>query len=338
MGGGGLLDGVALQGVLPLLLAGGVVLTALLVVFALVGDDDVPARTMKRRLARVGREALQPGVGRRAGVRRLDPEGGLPSLERLVRALLPRPQKLRQRLARTGRRISLGQYLAACLLVGLVDAALALKAFGFPPLLAVPQALVAGLLLPHLLVVRLVRRRTARFLHLFPDAIDLIVRGLRSGLPVTESIRAVAHEIAEPVGSEFRQVADGLRVGATLEDSLWATARRLEIQEFNFLVIAMAIQRETGGNLAETLANLSQLLRQRRQFKLKVKAISSEARASAWIIGSLPFLMFAILLLVNNDYVMQLFRDPRGLVLVGLGLTGVLIGVLVMARMVRLDV
>jgi tight adherence protein B len=271
-------------------------------------------------------------------VRRLDPEGGLPSLERLMRALLPRPQKLRQRLARTGRRISLGQYLAGCLVVALLDAGIALKVFGFPPLLVVPQALAAGLLLPHLLVVRLVRRRHARFLDLFPDAIDLIVRGLRSGLPVTESIRAVAHEIAEPVGSEFRQVADGLRVGATLEDSLWATARRLEIQEFNFLVIAMAIQRETGGNLAETLANLSQLLRQRRQFKLKVKAISSEARASAWIIGSLPFLMFVILLLVNNAYVMQLFRDPRGLVMVGVGLTGVLIGVLVMARMVRLDV
>lgn len=328
-----------LQQLLPLLLAGGVSLTVLLVIFGLGGGEGgVPARTLKRRLARVGREQLQSVGPRRGGVRRLDPEGGLPSLERLMQSLLPRPHRLRQRLARTGRRISLGQYLAACLLVAAVAAGVMLKLFGLPPLLALPQALAFGLLLPHLVIGSMVRRRTARFLALFPDAIDLIVRGLRSGLPVTESIRAVAHEIAEPVGSEFRQVADGLRVGATLEDSLWATARRLEIQEFNFLVIAMAIQRETGGNLAETLANLGQLLRQRRQFKLKVKAISSEAKTSAWIIGSLPFVMFLLLLVVNQDYVLQLFYDPRGLAMVGAGLTGVLIGVLVMARMIRLDV
>lgn len=334
MGAGGL----ALDSLLPLLLAAGVALSVLAIAFAFAGESGVPARVMKRRLARVGRERLQGGAARRgAGVRRLDPDGGFPSLDRVLRALLPRPHKLRQRLARTGRQISLGRYLAACLAIVLLDAGLAIRLFGFSPLLALPQALAAGLLLPHLWVDWMIRRRSQRFLALFPDAIDLIVRGLRSGLPVTESIRAVAHEVAEPVGGEFRQVADGLRVGATLEDSLWATARRLEIQEFNFLVIAMAIQRETGGNLAETLANLSQLLRQRRQFKLKVKAISSEARASAWIIGSLPFVMFGILLLVNKGYVLELFTDPRGMMMAGAGLAGVAVGVIVMARMVRLD-
>ncbi|SMF12535.1 tight adherence protein B [Tistlia consotensis] len=327
-----------LQQLLPIVLAGGLGLCVLMVALALGGEGGVPGRTMKRRLARVGRGPLQPGPARRGGgVRRLEPEGAFPSLDRLMRTLLPRPQKLRQRLARTGRRISLGHYLAGCLAVFALDAGIAIELFRLPPLLALPEALAFGLWLPHLVVGSLGRRRTARFLALFPDAIDLIVRGLRSGLPVSESIRAVAHELAEPVGGEFRQVADGLRVGATLEDSLWATARRLEIPEFNFLVIAMAIQRETGGNLAETLANLSQLLRHRRQFKLKVKAISSEARASAWIIGSLPFVMFGILMLVNRSYVLQLFNDPRGMIMTGIGLTGVLVGVLVMARMVRLD-
>ncbi len=332
-------EATALRELAPYVLAGGMALTVLLAALALAGGGGVPARTMKRRLARVAREPQLPGVPRRVGgVRRLDPESGFPTLERMVRALMPRPQKLRHRLARTGRRISLGHYLVACLLVMALDAAVALKLFGLSPLLALPQAFAMGLWLPHAVTGWMIRRRTNRFLTLFPDGIDLIVRGLRSGLPVTESIRAVGHEIAEPVGGEFRQIADGLRVGATLEDSLWAAARRLEIQEFNFLVIAMAIQRETGGNLAETLANLSQLLRQRRQFKLKVKAISSEARASTMIIGSLPFVMFGILMLVNSDYVMQLFTDPRGMIMAGFGLFGILIGLAVMTKMVRLDV
>src|SRR3546814_3784395 len=116
-----------------------------------------------------------------------------------------------------------------------------------------------------------------------------MVRGLRSGLPITESIRAAGQEIVDPVGIELRRITDAVRLGAKLEEALWDCSLRLDIQEFNFFTVALAIQSETGGNLAETLANLSDVLRRRRQLKLKIKALSSEAKASAYIIGSLPF-------------------------------------------------
>ncbi|MCW5750509.1 MAG: type II secretion system F family protein, partial [Alphaproteobacteria bacterium] len=122
------------------------------------------------------------------------------------------------------------------------------------------------------------------------------------------------------------------------EEMLWATARRIDSPDFKFFVISLSVQRETGGNLAEALQNLSDILRRRRQMRLKVRALSSEARASAYIIGSLPFVMFMLLMLVNAGYVTQLFTDPRGMILVGIGLFSMLIGVVVMFKMVRFEI
>ena len=121
-------------------------------------------------------------------------------------------------------------------------------------------------------------------------------------------MQMVGREIGDPVGEEFRRISDEVRLGQPLEQALWDTARRIGTPEFNFLVVTMIVQRETGGNLAETLENLDQVLRRRRQMRLKIKAMSSEARASAMIIGSLPFIMFTILLVVNNAYAMTLVR------------------------------
>ena len=120
---------------------------------------------------------------------------------------------------------------------------------------------------------------------------------------------------------------------------MWDTAQRIDTPEFKFFIISISVQRETGGNLAETLDNLVDILRRRRQMKLKIKAMSSEARASAYIIGSLPFAMFGILLLINPGYAMELFHDPRGLIMVAVGLTSMPgHGVLVMAKMVRFEI
>ena len=119
---------------------------------------------------------------------------------------------------------------------------------------------------------------------------------------------------------------------------IWLTSERLQLQEFKFFTISLAIQSETGGNLTETLANLADVLRRRRQLKLKIKALSSEAKASAYIIGSLPFVMFTILYLTNQSYVMQLFYDPRGHFMIGVGLGMIMVGALVMFKMVRFDI
>ncbi len=196
----------------------------------------------------------------------------------------------------------------------------------------------AGLILPHLIVGRLIARRTKVFLDRFPDAIDVVVRSVKSGLPVSEAIRTLAEDFSAPIGPEFATIANGMKLGRSLEDAMWQAAERLALPEFNFFAISLSVQRETGGNLAETLGNLSDILRRRHQMKLKVKAMSSEARASALVLGALPFGIFALLYLISPDYVLRLFADPRGLMLVGAGLASQLLGFAVMLKMARFEI
>jgi tight adherence protein B len=144
--------------------------------------------------------------------------------------------------------------------------------------------------------------------------------------------------MADPVGREFRLITDAIKFGTTLEKALWDASDRLGIQEFKFFVISLSVQKETGGNLGETLANLSDILRRRHQMKLKIKAMSSEARASAMILGSLPFIMFGIIFLLNTDYAMDLFTDPRGRAMLVAVLLIMGMGILVMRKMVRFEI
>jgi tight adherence protein B len=180
-------------------------------------------------------------------------------------------------------------------------------------------------------------KRIKKFIGNFPEAIDTMCRGIRSGLPITESIAAVGREMPEPVGVEFHRISDGVRMGKSLESAMWDVAKRIDTPEFRFLIIAMAIQKETGGNLAETLGNLADLIRKRRQLRLKVKAMSSEAKASAMIIGSLPFIMFMLLLVVNSDYVLVLFHQTVGKIMMGIGITWMSIGWAVMLKMINFE-
>ena len=200
------------------------------------------------------------------------------------------------------------------------------------------MAIATGLLLPHIVVSGMAKKRTANFNDLFPDAIDLMVRGLRSGLPVTECIKAVGRELPDPVGGEFRRITDEIKFGSKVNEALWAAAHRLDIAEFKFFVVSLSVQQETGGNLAETLGNLSEILRRRKQMRLKIKAMSSEAKASAMILGALPFLMFCIIYLMNPEYETVLFTDPRGRLMLAAGLGAMGSGILVMAKMVRFEI
>lgn len=198
--------------------------------------------------------------------------------------------------------------------------------------IAVAATAIAG---PRLLAAILVARRRARFLLQFPDSIDLMIRSLRAGLPVDEAIVTVGSEGGDAVAPEFRRVAERLAVGQTLEDSLWLSARRLALPDFDFFIICLTVQRETGGKLTETLANLSDILRRRLQMRLKVRAMSAEARTSAGIIGSLPFILAAALYFANPSYLAGLFDDPRGQMIVLAGLTSEAIGIFTMIRMAR---
>jgi tight adherence protein B len=258
-------------------------------------------------------------------------------MEGLAQRLIPKPALLRRRLERTGRSWTLGQYAIASIGLGvLVCAGLAFK--GLPLMLAISLGVFAGIGLPHFVISRLIKRRIDKFTARFPDAIELMVRGLRSGLPISETMGIVATEIPDPVGIEFRSVVDKMRLGRTMEAALQETADRLETAEFQFYVISLQIQRETGGNLAETLSNLAEVLRKRAAMKLKIRAMSSESKASAYIIGALPFIVFGLIWFINGQYMQNFFIDQRLMIAGGGGIIWMGIGGFIMAKMINFEI
>jgi tight adherence protein B len=248
-----------------------------------------------------------------------------------------RMEALAVRLDRTGKGWTVSQYIYSSMGLALAVAVVIFIQSGALLLsLGIGAAVGAGI--PHLVVNFFINKRTNAFVSKFPDALELLVRGLRSGLPVTETLGVVAQEVPGPVGLEFRGVVDRIKVGKTMEDALQDTGDRLGIPEFNFFTITLAIQRETGGNLAETLSNLADVLRKRGQMKLKIKAMSSESKASAYIVGSLPFIVFGMIMWVNPEYIGGFFTDDR-LIVAGLGgLCWMGIGVFIMAKMVNFEI
>ena len=318
---------------------GGAIVVALILVVVAFATG---ANQSKQRLKRVSQLAQKAdaSAGRvsAVNVKRATADSSIAAIDYLIKRWLPNPQKMRGRLLRTGRRISLGQYLAFCAVLTALTAGAIKVMVAVPFIACVMVGIVVGIGIPHMVIGFMGRRRQNKFNILFPEAIDLIVRGLKSGLPASESIRVVGQEITDPVGVEFREVSDQIKFGKTMTDSLWAVAPRIDTPEFRFFIISMSIQQETGGNLAETLENLAHVLRRRKQLKLKIKALSSEAKASAYIIGSLPFIMFGILLTMNYGYASTLYTDPRGIILVGCGLLSYAVGIGTMAKMVRFDV
>jgi tight adherence protein B len=323
---------------LDIVIVGGALLLALILVIVAFAAG---AQQSKQRLKRVTQLAQKAdaAAGRSAvNVKRATADSSIAAIDYMIKRWMPNPEKMRGRLLRTGRRISLGQYLSFCAVLAVIAAGLLKVGLGIPFIACLFVGIVVGVGIPHFVIGFLGKRRQNKFNALFPEAIDLIVRGLKSGLPASESIRVVGQEITDPVGVEFREVSDQIKFGKTMTDALWTVAPRIDTAEFRFFIISLSIQQETGGNLAETLENLAAVLRRRKQLKLKIKALSSEAKASAYIIGSLPFIMFGILLMMNYGYASQLYLDPRGIILVGCGLLSYAIGIAVMAKMVRFDI
>lgn len=253
-------------------------------------------------------------------------------LDALAGRFLPNPDKWRKQLARTGTNLTIGKVAIGAAVFGLV-LGIGLTEIGIAPLVGWPAAIGATFLAPRVLIGYLVNRRATRFIAVFPDAVGLMVRGLRAGLPVTETIAGVTHEIGEPVGAEFRRISDQIQLGQPLEDALWESAGRIDLPEFTFMAIAFSIQRETGGNLAETLENLDLILRRRRQLHLKIRTFSAEARASATIVGALPFVVMGILAVLDFDYVALLFNTPSGHMYLTAAMTTLVVGVFAMIRL-----
>jgi tight adherence protein B len=259
-------------------------------------------------------------------------------MDSMIDGFIPRPDVLRKRIENSGKSISLSQYGAASVGVMLAVALPMTLLLKLPFILALLLGLFAGIMLPHMWLGIVVNSRRKKFVSFFPDALDLMVRGLRSGLPITESLGIVSREIPDPVSIEFRIITDKIRIGLTMDQALTEAAVRINTPEFQFFIITLSIQRETGGNLAETLSNLSDILRKRQQLKLKIRAMSSEAKASAWIIGSLPFIMFVALSLMDSEYMSGFYTDIRLQVAAAVGLVWLGIGAFIMSRMISFEV
>lgn len=205
-------------------------------------------------------------------------------------------------------------------------------------MLGVLIGLFVGIILPYLVIGYLGNRRLKKFLLMFPDAIDFIVRGLRSGLPVTESMNMLAVEMEEPIKSVFSDIGESVRLGVPLEKALQDMAKKLTTTEFNFFVTTIVMQRETGGNLSEILHNLAEVLRKRFMMRMKIKAMSSEAKASAIILGLMPFVVLISISFIAPDYLEPLINDFYGNLAAAGAALSLVTGMFIMIKMTQFEI
>ena len=244
---------------------------------------------------------------------------------------------LREHLMQAGFRIEVKYYLALNVALGAV-ASLIYAMSDFPRIGTVLVFPIVGFGLPKMVVAFRAKRRLGKFTSLFADALDVVVRGVKSGLPLGECIAIIGREMPEPVGGEFRLIAEGQKLGLTLPEALERAVERTPTPELRFFTIVLAIQQQTGGNLAETLAKLSEVLRARKRMRDKIKAYASEARASAMIIGSLPIVVGTLLSVIAPSYIGLLFTTGTGHLLLGIGAVTMGMGILVMRNMINFDI
>jgi tight adherence protein B len=329
------------------LLLGMVCVVLIVVIMVLMTMGSADERRLQKRLSQVAVAGGLPGTTKPG--KKTDPSS--PTLKAAanqrratkaaegggVSSLLPSVDLLTLKLERAGFNISVSTMMiiaAGLALFALLLFALVLK---LPFLVSLTGALAIGIALPSYFISSAGKKRGARFLKDLPDAIDLIVRSVKSGLPVSEAIFAISRDLKGPAAVEFTKISDQIRIGIPLDDAFARSVRRIGLSDFAFLAISLSITQETGGNLGETLTNLSRLLRLRQQMHLKIHALTSEARASAIIVGSLPFLVVGALMVLNPDYINTLFIDPAGHKVLYFAGGSLGLGFFVMGKLVRFD-
>jgi tight adherence protein B len=304
--------------------------------FALAGPSSADAKTLKRAHAIVGGDEVRE-VGRRRPAATAQEQRRKQILKTLKdqdreqkKALLSISAKLRQ--AGLGMKVSSFWMLSGGLaLIVLIVAWVVTRT----PLAAVGLAFAAGLGLPRWVVGAMATARIKKFTEAFPDAMDIIVRGIKSGLPVHDSLRVIARETPEPLAGQFGRLVDNIGMGMTIDQALDKMHAEMPTPEVRFFAIVLAIQAKTGGNLAEALGNLSTVIRSRKLMREKVKALSAEAVASAAIIGCLPPGVAVLIFITAPDYMGPLFTDPRGRVMLMIGAFWMSLGVMSMRKMIN---
>lgn len=243
---------------------------------------------------------------------------------------------LDRRIAQAGWKMTIRQFVVFSLVLGLAAAVAAMLLQG-SLLIACGIAVIGGLGLPRWLLNWSRKRRQKKFVVEFANAIDVIVRGIKSGLPLNDTLRIIATEAAEPVRSEFRRVIESQQMGLSTSEAVERLYQSMPLSETNFFAIVVSIQSQAGGNLAEALANLSRVLRGRKQMEAKIQAMSMEAKASGAIIGALPLIVMTLTYLSTPDYIALLFTTSTGNMILAASGTWMFIGIYVMKQMINFD-
>tara|TARA_R110002020_G_scaffold285595_2_gene501127 strand:- start:8276 stop:9286 length:1011 start_codon:yes stop_codon:yes gene_type:complete len=244
---------------------------------------------------------------------------------------------LKDRIAQAGLGISVRQFYIFSLSLGLIAGLMAFVAYG-SLFVAGGVMVICGAGLPRWIIGFLRSRRMKAFLGEFPNALDIMVRSIKSGLPLNDAIRMIAAEGQEPVRTEFKRIVEAQQMGLNVPDACARLYSRIPLSEANFFAIVIAIQAQAGGNLSEALGNLSKVLRERKKMKGKINAMSMEAKASAAIIGALPFIVATLVYLTSPEYITILFTDSRGHLILGASAIWMSIGIMVMRNMINFDI
>jgi len=276
-----------------------------------------------------------------ARVARGQPRARRDSIENTLKEFEERHSKkaklsLGTRIAQAGLSWSKQQFMliSAGIGLGLFMAAFAVGA-GLLPAAGIAFAGAFGM--PRWLLTYLKKRREQKFLDAFPDAVDIIVRGVKAGLPLLDCLKMITVDAPEPIKSEFRVIVDTQAIGMPLGEACTKLYERTPLAEANFFAIVVGIQQKAGGNLSEALGNLSRVLRDRKKMKAKIRAMSQEAKASAGIIGALPIAVMALVWLTSKDYISLLFTEPLGHVMLAASALWMAMGILVMKKMINFD-
>lgn len=307
--------------------------------FVLAGSNPSQQRTLKRTQAVVGRNEAREVKGRRAPSN--VQEQRRKQILKTLREEERKSKKARFNIAAQMQQAGLGDNVRLFwILSGVVGVGvlIILLVVGQKPLIAFGAGFAAALGLPRWTVGFLASRRTKKFTEAFPDALDIITRGIKSGLPVHDSLRVIGQEAAEPLAGEFKRMTENIAMGVAIDQALDDMFERMPTPEVRFFGIVLSIQSKTGGNLAEALANLSAVIRARKLMREKIKALSGEAVASAFIIGSLPPGVVSLITMTSPAYMMPMFTDPRGKLMLMAGGFWMAVGIFVMRRMINFKI
>lgn len=317
--------------------AGSAVLALALPFLKSAGDTRIKAITQDRNAAAIKKQpAMSRFLDGPKDNRRRQVQESLKQIEERAKQH-KRGVPLRLLISRAGLDLSVRKFWIISGLVGAMMALLPIL-LGFPLLVGLLGGVVGCLGLPRWFLGSLAKRRQKAFLEHLADAVDVMVRGLKAGLPLSDAMRVIASESEPPIGPEFMRVVEGQRLGITIEQGLERMFERVPLAEVSFLGIVVSIQAKTGGNLSEALNNLSKVLRDRKKLKAKVRSMSQEAKSSAAIIGALPFLIIGALLLISPSYLDPLLSTRTGhFILAGCGIW-MLAGILVMRKMISFDI